>query len=509
MQQILFDRYAGEYPSDRVRIFALGPAARVTREGAIGSNPVHRGALSAVVDWAGRGGLGSRLLQHHNLVGCVFGGSWDDPDLPHSAEIDGYFLKHYGQKAIKADLAMTQKYRYFPEFDTGGTFGVNMHDLGDRILSFNYRSIYASAAERSEQHRSFVLDHYLKQFNVETIQTKSFQHCGEPCAVACKKMKGSYKKDFEPYHALGPQVGVFDQRAAELLNDYVDAMGFDAIQTGGTLAWLMEVVSEGLIPPEDFGFPPASEMSFWFASSPETFDLVADSMRNAQYAMAVIEAILTDERSTLFRDGMRAAARALDQRYGTSTVDRTVYLAHGDEGYMAPNQYWVPGLGSPMPMMGKYYVYYGPEFLPPEELGRKNVERMTYELINDNGGICRFHRKWAELIAGEIIQTHYDITVDFKAHQFALAQAIHAREGAGSRPWGGRTECRSAGWRSRALACQRFERPGTRQMAGPLSRRQTRRNLSVLAGDEAWTGRSFRSRRGGRPQAHRPAPCSE
>ena len=31
---------------------------------------------------------------------------------------------------------------------------------------------------------------------------------------------------------------------------------------------------------------------------------------------------------------------------------------------MVPNQYWVPGMLSPMPMMGKYFVYYGVEFHP-------------------------------------------------------------------------------------------------------------------------------------------------
>ncbi len=435
LQQALFERYAGEYPADRVRVFAVGPAADRTREGVIGSSPVRKGALSAVVDWAGRGGLGSRLLQQHNVVGCVFGGDWKDPDLPDSAEIDGYFLEHFGQKAIKADLAMTQKYRYFPEFETGGTFGVNMHELDDRMLSFNYRSVQASAEERSQLHGAFVLDHYLRQYNEETIATKSFEHCGEPCAVACKKLHGPYKKDYEPYHALGPQVGVFDQRAAELLNDRADALGFDAIQTGGTLAWILELVADGLIPPEDFGFPPASELRFRFASRPEDFDVVADSMRNARYALAVLDAVVGDERCALFRKGMRAAARELDGRYGIASVDRSVCLLHGEEGYMVPNQYWVPGMASPMPMMGKYYVYYGPEFLAPEELGRKNVERMTYELVNDNAGVCRFHRKWAELISGEIIRTHYAIDVDFTAHQFALARAIHEREGGKSRPW--------------------------------------------------------------------------
>lgn len=435
LQQALFDRYAGEYPRNKVRVFAVGPAALATPEGAIGSSTVVKGALSAVVDWAGRGGLGSRLLQQHNVVGCVFGGEWQDPDLRDSAEIDGYFLKHFGKKTVQTDLAVTEKYRYFPRFETGGTFGVNMRELYDRILSFNYRSIYAGEAERLRQHEDFILKHYLLQFNEETIKPKKFQHCGEPCAVACKKLFENYKKDYEPYHALGPQVGVFDQRAAEILNDYADAMGFDAIQCGGLLAWIMEIVAAGLIPPEDFGFPPAAAMRFGFTSRVEEFDLVEDSLRNANYAMALIDAVLFEPRCEPFRRGVRAAALELDRRYGVNATDRTVFIAHGEQGCMVPNQYWVPGMLSPMPIMGKYYLYYGPEFLSPAELGRKNVERMIEELINDNGGICRFHRKWAERITGEILQSHYDLDVDFKAHQFALAKAIYQQEGDKSRPW--------------------------------------------------------------------------
>ncbi len=228
---------------------------------------------------------------------------------------------------------------------------------------------------------------------------------------------------------------MFDQRAAELLNDTVDAMGFDAIQTGGTLAWIMECVADGLIDPEAFGFPPASELRFALSADIEGFDLVEDSMRNATYAMAVLQAILSDERASLFRAGIRSAAAELDRRTGTRTVDRAVYLAHGEAGYMVPNQYWVPGMGSPMPIMGKYYVYYGPEFLAPDALGRKNVERMVYELFSDNTGICRFHRKWSESITDEILKAHYELPLDYKAHQFALAKAIHAREGDKSVAW--------------------------------------------------------------------------
>jgi len=435
LQQALFDRYAGEYLEDKVRVLAVGPASLYTREGAIGSSPLRKGKLSGVVDWAGRGGLGSRMLQYHNLAGCVLGGEWEDPDLRDSAEIDAYFMENFGQRTIQTDIALTEKYRYVPKFETGGTFGVNMLELNERILSFNYTSVYASQEERLRQHEDFILKHYLAQFNEETIKTKSFQHCGEPCPVVCKKMRDTYKKDYEPYHVLGPQVGVFDQRAAEQLNGHVDAMGFDAIQCGGTLSWIMELVAEGLIQPEEFGFPPASDLKFRFTSDVKEFDLVEDSLRNAKYAMALVDAILFEPRCELFRQGIREAAEALDLRYGTPCRDRAVYLAHGESGYMVPNQYWVPGMLSPMPLMGKYFVYYGVDFLPPEELGRKNVERMTYELFNENSGICRFHRKWAETITDEILRAHYDLKVDYKAHQYALARAIHGREANKSVPW--------------------------------------------------------------------------
>ena len=83
---------------------------------------------------------------------------------------------------------------------------------------------------------------------------------------------------------------------------------------------------------------------------------------------------------------------------------------------------------SPMPMMGKYYVYYEGKYLPPYELGKKNVERMTYELFSDNSGICRFHRKWAETITDEIIMAHYNVDLNYKRHQFELARDIYEGE---------------------------------------------------------------------------------
>ncbi len=436
LQQALFDRYKNEYKDGKIRICNVGPAAMHTQEGAIGSNPLRKGVLSAVTDWAGRGGLGSRLLQVNNLAAIIFGGEWEDPDLRDSAEIDAYFLEHFGKKTIQTDISVTEKYRYVAEFETGGTFGVNNRDMAEKLMSFNYESIYHTDEERLEQHDRFILKHYQLQFNEETIKTKNFQHYGEPCPVVCKKLFDIYKKDYEPYHALGPQIGVFDQRAAEMINDYGDSMGFDAIQVGGTVAWIMDLVANGLIPPEDFNLPPQSSMSFRFTTDLERFDMVNDSARNAEYARAVMDMILNGEAGTVFREGIRSAANELSKRYNNrSILDHAVFISHGDEGHMVPNQYWVAGMFSPMPMMGKYFVFYENKFLPPEKLGRKNVERMTYELFNENSGICRFHRKWSETITDEILAAHYGLKVNYKEHQFNLAKAIHEAESPKSEYW--------------------------------------------------------------------------
>ncbi len=438
LQQAILDRWGDEFDPRRRRVFVVGPAAEQTDEGTIGSNTLNKkGQMQAVVDWCGRGGMGSRLFKNHNLVGCLFGGNWVDPYKPKARDTDHYFVEHFGDKGSKVDMAATVKYRYDPKIKTGGTFGVNLHNIRDKLMTFNYRSTFAPRDERLRHHKAFIVDHYLKQFNEETIEPKNFDHCGEPCPVACKKLNGKYKKDYEPYHALGPQMGVFDQRAAELLNDHADAMGMDAIQVGGTLAWIMECVADGHFPPEDFGFPPASEMAFkGFAADASQFDLVEDSMKNARYGIALINAILFDERAAVFRKGIRQAGYELNERYpDTRPMEYAVFLSNGDKGHMVPNQYWVPGMGSPMPIMGKYYVYYGGGFITPAELGRKNVERMVYEMINDNTGICRFHRKWSEPLSQVILNDRFGLNVDFRRHHFELAREINEHEKGKSVPW--------------------------------------------------------------------------
>lgn len=453
IQQYVFDKYSQEYEQDWLRVFAVGPAARVTNEGIIGSNHIKKGRITAIDDWAGRGGLGSRLLQYHHIAACIFGGDWEDPDLKDSKEIDSYFQKYYGESMMKVDLGATEKYRYVSGFMTGGTFGVNMYTGEDKLFSFNYTSIQATDNARLAQHEQFILNHYLKQFNMEVIEPKNFAHCGEPCSVACKKYVGIYKKDYEPYQALGPQIGVFDQRAAEAINHFVDAMAMDAIQMGGIVAWIMELIDKGLLNPEDFNLPPREEMKFHFAPAGgndhpvtneqyQAFDVVTDSLRNATYAQKIVEMILFTEAGAIFRQGIRTAAQTLDQQtpleenhQPSARSASAVYAAHGAAGCMTPNQYWVPGMLAPMPMMGKYFVYYGVDYVPPRELGKKCVERMVYELFCENTGVCRFHRKWVEAIVDEIIEAHYRYPVNYKAHQFDVAKQIYDSEGATAGFW--------------------------------------------------------------------------
>ena len=419
LQQHVFERLWDGRGTPRV--LATGPAALHTTMGAIGSSKTVKGKLTPVDCWAGRGGMGSRLLQRHNICAVVYGGDYEDEDLTDRSEANGYFEKKFSKTMKLVDLEATTKYRYEPKWSSGGTLGVNYSTLADMMLSFNYRSVAWPREQRLELWKRLVKTHYLEQFNQETIVPKQQTQCGEPCPAVCKKLNGEFKKDYEPYQTMGPLCGVFDQRPAERLNHRADALGFDAIQIGGQLAWAMECLHEGLVDATTLGLPAGPAMVPRF--SPEGFDPVADSEHNGALALALLERCV--EPGHLLSRGMRAAARAL----GPAARDRAVYLSNGPEGWMVPNQYWTPGMLGPQSIMGKYYVHYGLEFLPPRELGRKSAERMVAELTTDNAGMCRFHRGWSEKVWADIVQAHYQLSIDYPNHHERLARQVH-RQGA-------------------------------------------------------------------------------
>ena len=415
-----FEHFGTRYENNP-RVLATGPASMFTDFGGIVSAPIRKGEITYVDTWAGRGGFGSKMLQEHGIVGVIYGGTHIDEDFRDRSVADEWFQDKYNKKLAAKDIESTTKYRFDPKFDTGGTLGVNFATLEERIIAFNYKSIYMSRDERLKIHNDFVVNHYLKQFNEETIQTKQQKTCGEPCAAVCKKMNGKYKKDYEPYQTMGPLCGVFDQRAAELLNHHADTLGFDAISVGGILSWLMECLADGLILPEDIG---VTRKPFF---KPEGFKVVEDSMHNAQLGVAMLDQMAKENGAISLVQGARKFARQLARKKGQGILDRFVYTAFARQGWIVPNQYWSPGVMSPMAIMGKYYMNYGKEFIPPRELGRENARRMIKELMMDNTGVCRFHRAWAEDIMPDIIDSLFGHKDEFLKSLKLTASRINSR----------------------------------------------------------------------------------
>jgi glyceraldehyde-3-phosphate dehydrogenase (ferredoxin) len=412
-------RYEGGY-----RGFAVGPASEVSDFGAILSAPIKDGKACDIDTWAGRGGLGSKMLQEHGIAAVVYGGTVVGEDFRDRKVADEWFEAKYKQKLAVKDFESTTKYRFDPKFQTGGTLGVNYASLGGRVIAFNYRTVSWTEEERLALHQRLIVDHYLKQFNDETIASKSQATCGEPCSAVCKKHWGEYKKDYEPYQALGPLCGIFDQRAAERLNRASDSAGFDGISLGGVLAWMMDCLDSGDLKPEDLG---ATSTPRWKA---EGFDPVADSDANAKLGLELVEAILQRKGLVDLSEGPRKWGRKIKRDRGTRVLDRFVYTANGRRGWMVPNQYWTPGVLAPMGIMGKYYMHYGAEFLPPRELGKACAERLRKELGMDNAGICRFHRGWGEEMMPEVMGSVYGLKDEYLAATRVAASRINSRNAA-------------------------------------------------------------------------------
>ncbi len=415
-----YKAFADRYSTDP-RILAVGPASMHTDFGAIASVPVIKGKLSFVDTWAGRGGFGTKLLMEHGIASIIYGGTFIDEDFRDRKVADEWFEDRFNKKLAAKDLEATTKYRYDPTFNTGGTFGVNYSSVGGKLLAFNYKSVYMQETERVDIHKNFIIDHYLKQFNEETIDKKQQKTCGEPCVAVCKKMNNEFKKDYEPYQTMGPLCGIFDQRAAEKLNHHADMLGFDGISAGGVLSWMMDCMNVNLFSKEELGVTKQPKFT------QENFDLINDSMNNADLGIEMLDSIITKRGLVDLTEGARKFARKVARLKGRQILDKFVFTSFARKGWMVPNQYWNAGVLSPMPIMGKYYMHYANDFVPPRELGRKNAERMIKELVLDNAGFCRFHRGWAEDMIPEIIGSLYGLKDEFLLKISATASRINSR----------------------------------------------------------------------------------
>jgi glyceraldehyde-3-phosphate dehydrogenase (ferredoxin) len=420
MMEHTLEKFGSDY-SNTPRILATGPASLTTDFGSVGSAPIKRGEISYVDTWAGRGGFGSKMLQEHNIAAIIYGGTFIDEDFRDRRVADAWFQDKYQKKMAAKDIEATTKYRFDPNFETGGTFGVNYATLGGRVIGFNYQSMNWSEEKRLDMHKNLITDHYLKQFNEETIQRKQQFNCGEPCVAVCKKMNDHFKKDYEPYQTMGPLSGIFDQRSAERVNHHADMYGFDAISVGGVISWLMECLDKGLITKDELAVSKLPNFNL------KGFKAEEDSKHNADIAIELLDAIIHKKGIVDLSEGARKFGRRLSRKKGVNLLDYFIFVSFGRKGWMVPNQYWTPGVLSPMPIMGKYYMNYGNEFIPPRELGHINAQRMNKELILDNLGFCRFHRNWAEEMMPEVIGELFGLEEKFLKNISGTSSRINSR----------------------------------------------------------------------------------
>ncbi|NOR84851.1 hypothetical protein GQ473_01930 [archaeon] len=376
----------GRFPLN-TRVLSVGPAAFMCDFAVIGSTIINtKGELeSGRDDWSGRGGMGSLLAQAHNVVAIIFGGSNKKERLG----ADKLFQKALGKTIMQAAIDATSKYRYVDNLKTGGTFGVNFHNLQEKTLINNW-NVDISDKKLKEIYDKKIKAKYLDEFNKRIIDTKSWATCGEACPALCKKIdkKTKAKIDYEPYSASGPNSGIFDLKKSEKINLMADAYGVDAIEFGNMLSFLLDCITHGLLTPADFDL----NVDINFSKNQEKL---------AEKVMILI--ISGNGIGTLLSQGIRHTVKTLNIEFKTRTKEKNitfsdlaVYIANGKKGSIAPIQYLVLGAFMPLPIQGKFLTHYGSEFLKPHDTGLKDAQRFIEELGTDNLGICRFHRGWSE-----------------------------------------------------------------------------------------------------------------
>ncbi|ASA78091.1 glyceraldehyde-3-phosphate:ferredoxin oxidoreductase [Thermococcus sp. 5-4] len=425
LTQYLLDTFGKNFDFE-YRIAVVGPAALNTNYGAIFSQALRKGErLVGSEDWAARGGSGSVLLRAHNVVGIIFGGKARKRPFPgedignfrtSKAIVEGVHKKPYNEIISEK----TTKYRFNPKLNTGGTFGGNYPAEGDFVPILNWQMPYIPKEERIKIHEN-IMKHYWEPFNEEAIKPKNWTTCGEPCPVVCKKYRNGHHVEYEPYEANGPLSGSISLRASDISVHAVDAMGFDAIEFGGTAAWVLELVHRGLLKPEEVGLSGKPE----FTKEALLERPVEASEVNAKLVaeLAHLVAFSENEIARIIGLGKRKASVIFDERfkdrlkYGESFKDYGVFVPLGENGEMTPTMYWAIGNYIPLPIQGRYWTFYQfGVFLEPEELAGKIIASALWEFWYDNVGWCRFHRGWMKPVLKALFMDAYGENVDMEEH---------------------------------------------------------------------------------------------
>ena len=360
-----------------------------------------------VPDLFGRGGAGSVMVQAHNVYAVVLGGDAD----PAFSDPEGFKKLAEdvtGEEYMQAVAKGTGKYRFSEKDGLGGTI-LNWATLRTMLPAYNWQTMYMSVADRErlwDEKIAPAVEKLRKMFKDGDIRSKT---CGEKCAAVCKKLLGSKKLDYEPITALGAQVGIFDvEKIAEIVH-LVDRLGFDAIEVGNVVAWALELRDGG---------------SIRFDGVPETTmkPFEVDEDKQAEAVKEILVKLARGQLPVLSR-GIRRGAEAIKPE----TRDLAVYMPFESGGELVPPQYWVPGFLIPLPLYGKFMTYYGSDWMSPAELGAKVWSRFHAELIIENAGFCRFHRKWAEGTIIAAYDKYYKINMGLEVERLATKIAQYQR----------------------------------------------------------------------------------
>ncbi len=357
------DKFSGVY-----RSLVAGPSGFNTILGGLSSVAVKNGALDYGSEgFAGRGGFGSVMAQAHNIAGLMIGGSEE--------LVNDDVNKIISDEWLGLAAAKTEKYR------GKGTLWSNYESLINDALMFNWNSVLLNEDERIKLYNKLIRDSYLKEFKAVKIISKT---CGENCPALCKKVQTKHVKDYEPYSSCGPNLGIFTQAEAERVVNTVDSLGFDGISVGNLLSTIFEAISKGVISASSVGLDAEPVFDY------KNFS-ISDSSINARLAVKLLNKLAWGELPKL-AGGIRSLG-----------FDFSVINAFGSKGMIAPNQYLRPGFIAPLPILGKFTTYYGKEWIPPRELGKRSAERLIKELYFEDNGYCRFHRGWIEGLMPELM----------------------------------------------------------------------------------------------------------
>jgi glyceraldehyde-3-phosphate dehydrogenase (ferredoxin) len=401
------EHYGGEF-EEQYRIRGVGPAALTTDFGEIVSVIARKDEFTYVDTWSGKGVFGSKMLQEYTIAAGIYEGTYIDKNFRDCSVTDKWFEDYYHKKLAAKELEATTKYRFDRKFETVGTFGVTLASMDGCTLTFNYQT-----PSWSEDERLASVNHYLKQFNEETIKGKQNWTCGEPCVGVCLKINNRYKKDYEPSQTMASLCGVFDQQAAELLNHHAD----DAISVGGVVSWLMEALYKSLATNEEHG---VIQFLVW---RKEGLDIAVDSMHTARIRVELPNSFLYNHGIIDFNLGARQRASKLARQHGRRAIDSFLFVTFRRRGWMIPNQNWTPSV------LRKYYIYHGNDFMNPRIVGRTNPERFKI----DNLGLGCFYRNWTENIMPDVKRQLYgkDIAEKFQQSINTLAYKIKSCNNSG------------------------------------------------------------------------------